>query len=141
MHSTERAERVYPVTALVNPGAGAVKLIRERDFYERGERMDNIKACYEKIFNQTQGKSGIVKACGSMLFDIVRESADLAEIVLKSLDNSEKSVTRCERAIRANANELHRIKKTDYVKISAEEAKLIIRKFYGLPLQTAETEI
>ena len=98
------------------------------------------KLC-EKIDEQAKGLEGTaVFAVGLQLKDICRGSDAAAEIVLQDLDVAEMSIIKCEKEIKAFADERHKIKRGSSVFVSPTEAEEIICKFYGISEAVAEAE-
>lgn len=90
---------------------------------------------YEKIDAQCKGKEYTpVWGVGQQLKDILRADSSLEEIVDKDLDVADLSLEKCEKKIKARADELHKTQNLRQVCIPPQEAEKIIREFYGLPL-------
>lgn len=93
---------------------------------------------YDKIDAQCEGKEYTTAwGVGQQLKDILRGDPSLEDIVDKDLDVAEMSLEKCEKKIKARADELHKAHNLKQVCIPPQEAEKIIREFYGLPLAGA----
>lgn len=102
-----------------------------------------IKLC-EKIDEHVKEKENTaVWGVGQQLKDICIRSDKAAEIVLQDLDVPEMSIVKCEKEIKAFADERHKQIKGNSVFVSPSEAENIICDFYGITeviQQVAEVE-
>lgn len=115
------------------------------DITEKQKILDNLldsNKDIEKIFNilaeQTKKDSdnSITVSIATQLFDIVADNIELAPIVAQKLQRKDMTIQKCAEAMKDYARTIHVMKNIDSVRITNEEADRIIRKFYGLPLQT-----
>lgn len=94
----------------------------------------NQNALIEKL-RPAASTSGVVGNVARDIWEICKNSDDFCAIVAKDLDNKEMSVENCEKQIHQAADEKHKKAGGNVAGISDDEAKNIIRKFYGLPLK------
>ena len=103
--------------------------------------MGFLEEAIGKIEAQQPKERTTVWVCGEQLKDILRAEPELAEIVLKDLENKAMSLTECEKKFKARADEKHRSDRGNRVCVLPMEAEEIIRKFYGLPEKSSEISV
>lgn len=92
------------------------------------------------ISEQQKGKEETaVFMVGEQLKDICRSTPGAAELVLKDLEIPEMSIGKCEKKIKALADERHKKNKGNCAFVSPLESDKIIREFYGIA-EAAEAE-
>lgn len=97
-----------------------------------------IKLC-EKISSEQEGKEfSDVFMVGEQIKDICQNNAEATELVLADLDVPEMSIERCAAEIKKEADRLHKEKNGNCICIPPDMAEGIIRKFYGIPEDSAE---
>lgn len=95
---------------------------------------------FEMIEAQQKGlEDTTVFMVGEQLKDICRADLACAEIVAADLQQEAMSIANCEKKIKAYADEIKTKKKLRCVGVSPMAADRIIRAFYGLPENAAET--
>lgn len=97
-----------------------------------------IKLC-EKISSEQEGKEfSDVFMVGEQIKDICQNNIKATELVLNDLDVPEMSLERCASEIKKEADRLHKEKKGNCICVPPDMAEGIIRKFYGIPEDSAE---
>lgn len=100
------------------------------------ERFDEL---LEKISQQQKDKEFTdIFMVGEQLKDICRNNSHATELVLSDLDVPEMSLEKCAGEIKKEADRLHREKRGKCICIPPDMAEGIIRKFYGIPEDSAE---
>ncbi len=95
--------------------------------------MDILKEAVLQIEAQQKGKEHTaVYMVGEQLKDIMGNNEHFAELVLQDLKNPDMSLEKCEKKIKARADELHKQHSGSCACVSPAEAEKIIREFYGL---------
>ena len=89
-----------------------------------------------KIEAQQPKERTAVWMVGEQLKDILRENPQFSEVVLQDLDVKEMSLAECEKKIKAYAD---KHKTGNFACVTPAEAEEIIREFYGMSSQKAET--
>lgn len=88
---------------------------------------------YEKIEAMQAGKENTAPwTVGQQLKDICKRQPQYEQIVLEDLENPDMSLEKCEKQLRAWADEQNRKQKGNCVCVPPDVADGIIRKFYGL---------
>lgn len=77
---------------------------------------------------------------GEQIKDICRNNAKATELVAADLDVPEMSLERCASEIKKEADGLHKEKKGSRICIPPNVAEGIIRKFYGIPEDDANSD-
>ena len=94
--------------------------------------------CMEMIENAQKGLEGTdAFAVGEQLKDICQDPA-CADLVAKDLENKGMGLKDCAAKIKAYAD-AHRKKGANFSYVSPKVAEGIIREFYGLPAEDAQT--
>ena len=92
-----------------------------------------LEKCITAISEQQKGKeNSAVWFVGEQLKDICRVTPGAADIVLQDLSVPEMSIEKCEKKIKALADERHKKNKGNCAFVSPAEADKIIRAFYGI---------
>ncbi len=98
----------------------------------------NVNRAVSLIEDQQKGKENTAAyMVGEQLKDIIRENEQAAELVIQDLENPDMSLEKCERKLKEYADKQER--KNNCVCVPPNVAEGIIRKFYGIPEQAAET--
>ncbi len=102
-----------------------------------------MKTKYEellrKVSEQQQGKEFTdIFMVGEQIKDICRNSNQATELVVADLDVPEMSLERCAAKIKEEADRLHKEKRGACICIPPDVAEGIIKKFYGIPEDSAE---
>ena len=101
------------------------------------EKFDEL---LKKLEEQQKGKEFTdVFMVGEQLKDICRNNSHATELVLSDLDVPEMSLEKCAGEIKIEADRLHREKRGKCICIPPDMAEGIIRKFYGIPEDSAES--
>ena len=94
--------------------------------------MSKLYDAIDAISAQQPKERTAVWMVGEQLKDILRGEPDLAELVLRDMDQKGMSLADCEKKIKAHADQ-HRT--GNFACVSPAEAETIIREFYGLAEQ------
>ena len=98
-----------------------------------------IDTAIEKIAKQQEGKENTAAyMVGEQLKDIIRGNEQAAELVIGDLENPDMSIEKCERKIKAYADEQKKKGNSNCVCVPPNVAEGIIRKFYGIAEAAAE---
>lgn len=81
---------------------------------------------------QKEKENTAVFMVGEQLKEIIGNSEQLAELVLQDLRNPDMSLEKCEKKIKARADELHKKNGGGSACVNPKDAEKIIRDFYGL---------
>lgn len=97
-----------------------------------------VKLC-EKISSQQEGKEFTdIFMVGDQIKDICRNSEKATQLVLSDLDVPAMSLEKCAGEIKKEADRIQREKRGNCICIPPDMAEGIIRKFYGIPEDSAE---
>lgn len=97
-----------------------------------------INDAVKLITEQQKGKENTaVFMVGEQLKDIIADNEQFAELVLQDLQNPDMSLEKCEKKIKARADELHKKNGGNCACVNPKDAENIIREFYGLHETTA----
>lgn len=83
-----------------------------------------------ELIRKQQGQRGPVWMCGEQLLEMIAQDEEAAKLVLDDLKHGSMSLKGCEANIRAFAQKNGSC-------CTGQEAEKIIRKYFGLPEQTA----